>query len=125
MFDGQSLKGWKDGNMDLWHVENGAIERGIDVREANGHRVPGLAARGTGEFRDESAWGRCGCRRRAGRGGAGESCLRGRPAASPNAAANAKWNLGDRRPIRQGSNRYSGQYYEGGTQRGIVAWRGR
>ena len=24
MFDGVSLKGW-DGNMDLWHVENGAI----------------------------------------------------------------------------------------------------
>ena len=24
MFDGSSLKGW-DGNMDLWHVENGAI----------------------------------------------------------------------------------------------------
>ena len=39
-------------------------------------------------------------------------------------AANAKWNLGGPQADFDGTNRYTGQYYEGGTTRGIVAWRG-
>jgi len=39
-------------------------------------------------------------------------------------AGNAKWNLGGPQADFDGTNRFTGQYYEGGTTRGIVAWRG-
>src|SRR4029077_6193348 len=61
-----------------------------------------------------------------GRGGRGPSgpCPSGQPRGTPNPAAEAKWNLGGPQADFDGTNRYSGQYYEGGTTRGIVAWRG-
>ena len=63
---------------------------------------------------------------RAGFGGRGPAgpCPSGKPRGTPNMAANAKWNLGGPQADFDGTNRYSGQYYEGGTSRGIVAWRG-
>jgi hypothetical protein len=61
-----------------------------------------------------------------GRGGRGPQgpCPSGQPRGVPDVAANAKWNLGGPQADFDGSNRFTGQYYEGGTQRGIVAWRG-
>ena len=61
-----------------------------------------------------------------GRGGRGPTgpCPSGQPRGTPDMAANAKWNLGGPQADFDGTNRYTGQYYEGGTQRGIVAWRG-
>ena len=61
-----------------------------------------------------------------GRGGRGPSgpCPSGQPRGTPNPAAEAKWNMGGPQSDFDGTNRYSGQYYEGGTTRGIVAWRG-
>jgi hypothetical protein len=61
-----------------------------------------------------------------GRGGRGPQgpCPSGQPRGVPDFAANAKWNLGGPQSDFDGTNRYTGQYYEGGTQRGIVAWRG-
>lgn len=59
-----------------------------------------------------------------GRGPAGP-CPSGKPRGTqPARETNAKWNLGGPQLDFDGTNRYSGQYYEGGTQRGIVAWRG-
>jgi hypothetical protein len=59
-----------------------------------------------------------------GRGPAGP-CPSGQPRGTPpDAATNAKWNLGGPQADFDGTNRYTGQYYEGGTDRGIVAWRG-
>ena len=52
MFDGSSLKGW-DGNMDLWHVENGAITV-ESVREAHRDGVSDLAGRTARRLRIES-----------------------------------------------------------------------
>jgi len=59
-----------------------------------------------------------------GRRGTTGPCPSGQPRGVPDMAANAKWNLGGGQADFDGTNRYSGQYYEGGTTRGIVAWRG-
>lgn len=63
---------------------------------------------------------------RGGFGGRGLSgpCSSGQPRGTPDREGNAKWNLGGPQADFDGVNRYTGQYYEGGTQRGIVAWRG-
>jgi len=159
MFDGTSLKGW-DGNMDLWHVENGTItvestcekptgtvyliwqggqpgdfelkaelrgegagvNSGIQYRSfIQPPRAPGEGRGGPGGAPGAAAGGGFG-----GRGGRGPSgpCPSGQPRGTPNPAAEAKWNLGGPQADFDGTNRYSGQYYEGGTTRGIVAWRG-
>ncbi len=78
----------------------------------------GGAARGPGAGPFGAGGGRAG-----GRGPAGP-CPSGQPRGTPDSAANAKWNLGGPQADFDGANRYSGQYYEGGTSRGIVAWRG-
>jgi hypothetical protein len=160
MFDGQSLRGW-DGNMDFWHVENGAIvaestcekpagtiyliwqggepgdfelkaelkgegpgvNSGIQYRsfiqkpnQARGGT--GSAGRGPGAGPFGAAGARAG-----GRGPQGP-CPSGQPRGTPDSAANAKWNLGGPQADFDNANRYTGQYYEGGTARGIIAWRG-
>ena len=51
-------------------------------------------------------------------------CPSGQPRGTPDRAGNAKWNLGGPQADFDGTNRFTGQYYEGGTGRGIVAWRG-
>ena len=163
MFDGTSLKGW-DGNMDLWHVENGTItvestcekptgtvyliwqggqpgdfelkaelrgegagvNSGIQYRSfIQPPRGPGEGRGGPGGAPGAAAGGAPGGGF-GGRGGRGPSgpCPSGQPRGTPNPAAEAKWNLGGPQADFDGTNRYSGQYYEGGTTRGIVAWRG-
>ena len=60
-----------------------------------------------------------------GRGrGPATPCPSGQPRGTPDTEGNAKWNLGGPQADFDGTNRYTGQYYEGGTTRGIVAWRG-
>lgn len=147
MFDGQSLKGW-DGNTEFWRVENGAI-----VAESTCEKPVGtiyLIWQGgqpgdfelKAELKGEGAGINSGIQYRsfiqpppeAGAGGPppggpGRSaqagpCPSGQPRGVPNRAANAKWNLGGAQADFDGTNRFSGQYYEGGTSRGIVAWRG-
>jgi hypothetical protein len=147
MFDGVSLKGW-DGNMDLWHVENGTITVESTCEKPTGTVY--LIWQGgqpadfelKAELRGEGAGVNSGIQYRsfvqpprapggapgqfAGRGGRGPTgpCPSGQPRGTPNPAAEAKWNLGGPQSDFDGTNRYSGQYYEGGTTRGIVAWRG-
>jgi len=164
MFDGSSLKGW-DGNMDLWHVENGAIAvestcekptgtvyliwqggqpgdfelkaelrgEGAGVNSGIQYRSFIQPPRPAGEGRGGAPGGApggvagqpggAGAGGRGGRGPAGP-CPSGQPRGTPNPAAEAKWNMGGPQSDFDGTNRYSGQYYEGGTTRGIVAWRG-
>jgi 3-keto-disaccharide hydrolase len=147
MFDGQTLNGW-DGNKEIWHVENGAIVAESTCEDPTGTTYliwqggqPGdfelkaeLRGEGPGinsgiqyrSFIQEPRQGRGGPGGRAGFGGRGPAgpCPSGKPRGTPNVAANAKWNLGGPQADFDGTNRYSGQYYEGGTSRGIVAWRG-
>ena len=157
MFDGVSLKGW-DGNMDLWHVENGAITvestcekptgtvyliwqggqpadfelkaelrgEGAGVNSGIQYRSFIQPPRAPGEGRGGAGGAGGAPGQFGGRGGRGPSgpCPSGQPRGTPNPAAEAKWNLGGPQSDFDGTNRYSGQYYEGGTTRGIVAWRG-
>jgi hypothetical protein len=157
MFDGVSLKGW-DGNMDLWHVENGAITvestcekptgtvyliwqggqpadfelkaelrgEGAGVNSGIQYRSFIQPPRAPGEGRGGAGGAGAAPGQFGGRGGRGPSgpCPSGQPRGTPNPAAEAKWNLGGPQSDFDGTNRYSGQYYEGGTTRGIVAWRG-
>jgi hypothetical protein len=147
MFDGTSLKGW-DGNMDLWHVENGAIAVESTCEKPTGTVYLIWQGGQPGDFelkaelRGEGAGVNSGIQYRSfiqpprapgegrggagGRGGRGPSgpCPSGQPRGTPNPAAEAKWNMGGPQADFDGTNRYSGQYYEGGTTRGIVAWRG-
>jgi hypothetical protein len=144
MFDGTSLKGW-DGNTDLWHVENGTITVESTCEKPTGTVYliwqggqPGdfelkaeLRGEGAGvnsgiQYRSFIQPPRAPGEGRGGRGGRGPTgpCPSGQPRGTANPAAEAKWNLGGPQADFDGTNRYSGQYYEGGTTRGIVAWRG-
>ena len=149
MFDGESLKGW-EGDTRIWHVENGAIVAESTCEKPTGTVY--LVWQGgqpanfeiKAEIRGEGAQINSGIQYRsfvqpppqmgAGRGGPGRGgpggrgplgpCASGQPRGTPDREGNAKWNLGGPQADFDGTNRYTGQYYEGGTQRGIVAWRG-
>src|SRR5260370_25751215 len=52
-------------------------------------------------------------------------CPSGQPRGTPpDQAGQAKWNMLGAQFDFDGQNRYSGQYYEQATGRGIIAWRG-
>jgi hypothetical protein len=149
MFDGETLKGW-DGNTSIWHVESGTIVAESTCEKPTGTTYliwqggqPGdfeikaeLRGEGAGinsgiqyrSFIQEPGGGRGAGGPPAGGGGGRRGptgpCPSGQPRGVPDMAANAKWNLGGGQADFDGTNRYTGQYYEGGTTRGIVAWRG-
>ncbi len=149
MFDGETLNGW-DGNKDIWKVENGAIVAESTCEKPVGTTYLIWKGGEPGDFelkaelRGEGAGINSGIQYRsfiqpppemgAGRGAAGRGgfggrgpagpCPSGQPRGTPDRTANAKWNLGGPQSDFDGSNRFTGQYYEGGTSRGIVAWRG-
>ncbi len=152
MFDGNSLNGW-DGNKDIWHVDGGTITAESTCEKPTGTTYliwqggqPGdfeikAEIRGEGPginsgiqyrsfIQEAPARGsggppvaRAGRDGRGGRGPTGP-CPSGQPRGTPDVAFNARWNLGGPQADFDGTNRYTGQYYEGGTGRGIVAWRG-
>jgi len=146
MFDGATLNGW-DGNKDIWHVEGGVIVAESTCEKPTGTTYLIWQGGQPGDFelkaemRGEGAGINSGIQYRsfmqpppqppagappAGRGGRGPTgpCPSGQPRGTPDMVANAKWNVGGPQSDFDGTNRYSGQYYEGGTNRGIVAWRG-
>jgi hypothetical protein len=124
MFDGSTLKGW-DGSPDVWRVENGAI-----VGESSPEKPAGttyIIWQG-GEPKDfelkaeiklDGATANSGIQYRSARVGAGQ--VQGGPTPS---AKFAKWNLKGYQADFDYANHYSGQLYEQGTPRGIIAWRG-
>src|SRR5262249_45994588 len=57
-------------------------------------------------------------------GGSPAPCPGGAARGQPPSAAENRWNVGGYQFDFDYVNRYSGQVYEGGTGRGIIAWRG-
>jgi hypothetical protein len=124
MFDGTTLKGW-DGSADVWRVEDGAI-----VGESTPEKRAGttyIIWEG-GEPKDfelkaeiklEGNNANSGIQYRSSRVGADQ--VKGGPTPDPKFA---KWNLKGYQADFDFANRYSGQLYEQGTPRGIIAWRG-
>ena len=124
MFDGATLKDW-DGSPEVWRVEDGAI-----VGESTPEKPAGttyIIWRGgepknfelKAEVRLEGEHANSGIQYRSARVGAAQ--VAGGP--TPNAKF-AKWNLKGYQADFDYANRYSGQLYEQGTPRGIIAWRG-
>ncbi len=150
MFDGSTLNGW-DGDFNYWKVEDGAIvaestcekptgtiylvwkggeaadfemklemkgegariNSGVQYRGAIQPPRPANAPGGPGGF----PGGR-------GRGPQGP-CPSGAPrGASPSRESQAKWDMLGAQFDFDGQNRYTGQFYEQATGRGIIAWRG-
>jgi hypothetical protein len=114
IFDG-SLKGW-DGNLDVWRLENGAI-----VGESTREKPSGttyIIWKG-GEPRNFELKAEMKLE------GAGlNSGIQYRSSMDPTGPHAGKWNLKGYQADFDFAGRYTGQLYEQGTPRGIIAWRG-
>jgi len=139
MFDGSTLKGW-DGDAKYWRVENGAI-----VSESTCEKPTGtiyliwqggepadfelkLEMKGEGaqinsgvQYRGAILPPRPAAAVRPPQGTCPSGAPRGTP---PSRESQAKWDMLGAQFDFDGTNRYTGQYYEQATGRGIVAWRG-
>ena len=124
MFDGATLKGW-DGSPDVWRVENGAI-----IGESSPDKPAGttyIIWHGgepknfelKAEIKLEGSNANSGIQYRSAR--VAPAQIQGGPTPNPKFA---KWNLKGYQADFDFANRYSGQLYEQGTPRGIIAWRG-
>jgi hypothetical protein len=119
IFDGKSLKDW-DGSPDVWHVEDGAIVAESSPDHPSGTtniiwkggepanfelkvemKLEGAGANGGIQYRSDLA-----------------------PGTPSDKQKYAKWGLRGYQADFDFANRYTGQLYEQGTSRGIVAWRG-
>jgi len=152
LFDGQSLKGWSGD--DNWKVEDGAITiestcekptgtiylvwQGGDTQDfelklemkGTGSINSGIQYRGwivpPRQPAPAPAGGAAppGGGRGPGRGNQGP-CASGAPRGTPpDAAIEAKWNMAGPQFDFDAGNRYTGQFYEQSTGRGIIAWKG-
>jgi hypothetical protein len=145
MFDGSTLNGW-DGDKDWWHLVDGAImsestcekptgtiylvwqggeaadfEMKVEMKGEGAHINSGVQYRGAIQPPRQPGAGRG---PGGGRGPQGP-CPSGQPRGTPpDQAGQAKWNMLGAQFDFDGQNRYSGQYYEQATGRGIIAWRG-
>jgi len=142
MFDGATLNGW-DGDKSFWRVENGAIvvestcekptgtiylvwqggepadfEMKLEMKGEGGRVNSGVQYRGAIlPPRPPNPGG--------GRGRGPTTCPGGQPAGTPpSRESQEKWDMLGAQFDFDGQNRYSGQYYEQATGRGIIAWRG-
>ncbi len=141
LFDGKTTSGWSgDSN---WKVEDGAITIESSCEKPTGTVYlvwqGGEAAdfelklemKGTGNINggvQYRGWivppnpPRGGG---AGRGGEPMPCPSGAPRGTPpDPATEAKWNMAGAQYDFDAGNRYSGQFYEQATGRGIIAWKG-
>jgi hypothetical protein len=140
LWDGQGLNGWSgDSN---WKVENGAI-----VIESTCEKPTGtiylvwqggelsdfelkMEMKGEGninsgvQYRSWIVPADQGSGRRESRTPSG-TCPSGQPrGVPPDPASEAQWNLAGPQYDFDAGNRYTGQFYEQATGRGIIAWRG-
>jgi hypothetical protein len=139
MFDGTTLNGW-DGDKAYWHVVDGAItvestcekptgtiylvwqggeaadfEMKLEMKGEGARVNSGVQYRGAIQEPRPAGPGRT----------APGACPSGQPRGTPpDQAGQAKWNMLGAQFDFDGQNRYSGQYYEQATGRGIIAWRG-
>jgi len=141
LFDGKTLNGWSgDEN---WKVEDGAI-----VIESTCEKPTGtiylvwqggepadfelkLEMKGTGNINGGVQYRGWIVPPNPGRGGAGgrgqqaEPCPSGKPRGTPpSPESEAKWNMAGPQYDFDAGNRYSGQFYEQATGRGIIAYKG-
>jgi hypothetical protein len=142
IFDGKSLKGW-DGSSDVWHVENGAIVGESSPEHPSG--TTNIIWRG-GEPANFQLKLEMKLEGPGANGGIQYRSLNIPPSIRPVpperlaqmsaeqkqrmqqnqelAKKYAKWNLTGYQADFDFNNRYTGQLYEQGTARGIIAWRG-
>jgi hypothetical protein len=144
LFDGQTLKGWSgDQN---WKVEDGAITVESTCEKPTGTIYlvwqGGEAAdfelklemKGTGDInggvqyrgwiapRPQRAGGPpAGAQGRGQQGPCASGAERGRP---PDPSTEEKWNMWGPQYDFDAANRFTGQFYEQSTGRGIIAWKG-
>jgi len=139
LFDGKTLNGWSgDQN---WKVEDGAI-----VIESTCEKPTGtiylvwqggeaadfemkLEMKGTGSINSGVQYRGWIVPPNPGRGGGGRGepgpCPSGAPRGTPpDPASEAKWNMAGAQYDFDAANRYTGQFYEQATGRGIIAWKG-
>src|SRR5665213_3483756 len=123
IFDGKTLKGW-DGSPEVWHVENGAIVGESSPQHPSG--TTNIIWRGgrpaNFELKVEMKLEGAGAN-----GGIQYRSLNVAPSQSQQVAPArkyARWNMKGYQADFDFANRYTGQLYEQGTGRGIVAWRG-
>ena len=121
IFDGKTLKGW-DGSPDVWHVEDGAIVGESSPEHPSGTtniiwrggepanfelkvemKLEGSGANGGIQYRSQNI---------------------SPPTEKARARKYAKWDLRGYQADFDYGNQYTGQLYEQGTGRGIIAWRG-
>jgi hypothetical protein len=148
MFDGSTLNGW-DGDFSYWRVENGAIvtestcekptgtiylvwkggeaadfEMKLEMKGEGALVNSGVQYRGAILPPRPAATPPAGAPGGRGRGPQGP-CPSGQPRGTPpSRESQAKWDMLGAQFDFDGQNRYTGQYYEQATGRGIIAWRG-
>jgi Domain of Unknown Function (DUF1080) len=126
IFDGKTLKGW-DGSPDVWHVEDGALVGESSPEHPSG--TTNIIWRGgqPGNFELKAEM------KLEGAGANGGIQYRSLSVPPPPvqgqqrqalAQKYAKWNMRGYQADFDYANKYTGQLYEQGTSRGIVAWRG-
>ncbi|MEP6716235.1 MAG: DUF1080 domain-containing protein, partial [Terriglobia bacterium] len=140
MFDGSTLKGW-DGDTSYWSVLNGSIVAQSTCEKPTGTiyliwqggeqadfemklemRGEGAQVNSGVQYRGAILPPRpAGPARPAPQGACPSGAPRGTP---PTRESQAKWDMLGAQFDFDGANRYSGQYYEQATGRGIIAWRG-
>jgi hypothetical protein len=143
LFDGKTLNGW-DGDKSYWRVENGAIVVESSCEKPTGTiyliwqggepadfelkvEMKGEGAAVNGGIQYRGAILDPNRPRGGGGGGRGPQgpCPSGAPRGTPPSfESQAKWDMLGAQFDFDGRNRFTGQFYEQATGRGIIAWRG-
>lgn len=117
IFDGKTLKGW-DGSHAVWHVENGSIVGESSPEHPSG--TTNIIWRGgepaNFELKVEM--------KLEGSGANGGIQYRSLNVPGPASQKYSRWNMKGYQADFDYANKYTGQLYEQGTSRGIIAWPG-
>ena len=122
LFNGKNLDGW-EGNREVWHVENGAIVGTSSRQHPSGTTNIYYTGREPANFMLEVQF------KLEGAGANGGVQYRSQTGPPPGRAAAAgdrhlAWAMTGYQADMDYANRYTGQLYEQGTGRGIIAWPG-
>jgi len=121
IFDGKTLKGW-DGSPDVWHVEDGAIVGESSPQHPSG--TTNIIWRG-GEPANFELKMEMKLEGSGANGGIQYRSINISPATEKARSRKyAKWDMRGYQADFDYGNHYTGQLYEQGTGRGIIAWRG-
>jgi hypothetical protein len=121
IFDGKTLQSW-DGSPAVWHVEDGAIVGESSPEHPSG--TTNIIWRG-GEPANFELKVEMKLEGSGANGGIQYRSINAPPApGKAHAQKYAKWDMKGYQADFDSANRYTGQLYEQGTGRGIIAWRG-